>query len=449
MACMTTPSTGIDGLVVRNLQVHGDNRGWFKENWAGEPPMRVEQNNVSFNASRGATRGMHAEPWDKYVSVATGRVFGAWVDLREGSPTFGAKFGCEIGPDTAVFVPRGVANGFQALEDGTTYIYLCNARWSPDAQYAFCSYKEIEWPLEPTEVSAKDEQHPPLISATPVPPRRTLVTGANGQLGKALRALLPDADFCAREDFDLTAPVEELLAARDWSQYSTIINAAAFNDVNGAETTEGRAASWAVNALGPAKLAQIATTYDLKLVHVSSDYVFDGTVAEHTEEEAPSPLSVYGASKAAGEAAAAACPRHYVVRTAWVFGEGSNFMATMARLASQGATAQVVCDQRGRPTWAEDLAKGIVHLLDVEADYGIYNITSGGDPATRDEIAMAAFVAAGSNPTGVTPVTTAQYQELHGPEAARPAESTLTLDKIEATGFTPTNWRVALALYVG
>ena len=124
-------------------------------------------------------------------------------------------------------------------------------------------------------------------------------------------------------------------------------------------------------------------------------------------------------------------------------------MATMARLASQGSKAQVVCDQRGRPTWAEDLAKGIVHLLDVEADYGIYNITSGGDPATRDEIAMAAFIAAGSAPTGVTPVTTAQYQELHGPEAARPAESTLTLDKIEATGFTPTNWRVALALYVG
>ena len=136
-------ATRIEGLTVHQLTVHGDNRGWFKENWAGTPPLRVEQNNVSFNASRGATRGMHAEPWDKYVSVATGRVYGAWVDMREGSPTYGEKFGCEIGPDTAVFVPRGVANGFQALEDATTYIYLCNARWWPDAQYAFCSYKEI------------------------------------------------------------------------------------------------------------------------------------------------------------------------------------------------------------------------------------------------------------------------------------------------------------------
>ena len=449
MAGMTDTNTGIDGLVIRKLQVHGDNRGWFKENWAGQPPMRVEQNNVSFNASRGATRGMHAEPWDKYVSVATGRVFGAWVDLREDSPTFGAKFGCEIGPDTAVFVPRGVANGFQALEDGTTYIYLCNARWSPDAQYAFCSYREIEWPLEPTEVSEKDLAHPPLSEAQRVAPRRTLVTGANGQLGRALQQVLPGADFCTREDFDLTAPVEDLLAARDWTQYSTIINAAAFNDVNGAETAEGRTASWEVNALGPAKLAQIAARYDLTLVHVSSDYVFDGTVKEHTEEEVPSPLSVYGASKSAGEAAAAVCPRHYVVRTAWVFGDGANFMATMARLAANGTTVKVVSDQRGRPTWAEDLAKGIVHLLDVNAEYGIYNITSGGDPASRNEIAMSTFIAAGSDPTGVTPVTTAQYQELNGPEAARPAESTLALDKIEATGFTPTNWRVALALYLG
>ena len=166
-----TTSTPIDGLVVCQLTVHGDNRGWFKENWAGEPPMRVEQNNVSFNASAGATRGMHAEPWDKYVSVATGRVYGAWVDLREGSPTHGEKFGIEIGPDTAVFVPRGVANGFQALEEGTTYIYLCNARWSPTAQYAFCSYKEIDWPLEPTDVSAKDEEHPALVDAPTVAPR--------------------------------------------------------------------------------------------------------------------------------------------------------------------------------------------------------------------------------------------------------------------------------------
>ena len=109
--------TPIDGLEIHPLDVHADNRGWFKENWSGQR-LRPVQNNISFNARVGATRGMHAEPWDKWVSVATGRVFAAWVDLREGSETFATKFGVEIGPDTAVFVPRGVANGFQALEDG-------------------------------------------------------------------------------------------------------------------------------------------------------------------------------------------------------------------------------------------------------------------------------------------------------------------------------------------
>jgi len=240
-----------------------------------------------------------------------------------------------------------------------------------------------------------------------------------------------------------------MLESWDWSQYSAIINAAAFNDVNGAESADGRTAAWEVNALGPAKLAQVANKYDLTLVNVSTDYVFDGTVAEHTEDEVPSPLGVYGASKSAGEAAAAAAAKHYIVRTSWVFGDGGNFMATMARLAHKGVSPKVVNDQRGRPTWAEDLAKGIVHLLEVGADYGIYNITSTGDAATRDEIAMAVFVAAGADPADVHPVSSAEYQAEFGPEAPRPAESTLTLDKIEATGFTPTNWRVALALYMG
>ena len=235
---------------------------------------------------------------------------------------------------------------------------------------------------------------------------------------------------------------------RDWTQYSAIINAAAFNDVNGAEG-DGRNGAWAVNALGPAKLAQIAARYDLTLVNVSTDYVFGGTADVHTEDEAPSPLSVYGASKAAGEAATAACPRHYVVRTSWVFGDGGNFMATMARLARENASPQVVSDQRGRPTWAEDLARGIVHLLDSGAEYGVYNITSGGDTASRDEIAMAVFIACGGDPSSVQPVTTAQYQQAFGPEAPRPAESTLALDKIEATGFKPTNWRAALAMNLG
>lgn len=434
--------TPIDGLIVYDLSLHEDNRGWFKENWAGQH-LTPKQNNVSFNTHAGTTRGMHAEPWDKWVSVATGKVYGAWVDMREGSPTFGAKFGVEITPATAVFVPRGVANGFQALEDNTSYIYLVNQRYNPNGTYAFCSYKEIEWPLAPTQLSAADKEHPMLVDATPVTPRKILVTGADGQLGRALRRVWNDqqADFFGHEEFDITD-----IPALDFSKYWAIVNCAAYNNVNGAETD--RATAWATNADAPATLAVIANEHDLTLVHVSSDYIFDGTRELHPEDEPASPLSAYGASKAAGDTAAQVARKHYVVRTAWVFGEGSNFMATMARLAANGVQPNVVSDQRGRPTWAEDLAKGIAHLLDTDAAYGVYNLTSEGDPASRDEIAMAVYIGMGKDPSDVHPVTSAQYAELVGPEAPRPAESTLDLAKITATGFTPTNWRAALAFYL-
>ena len=113
---LSVAETGIEGLKVVDLAVHGDSRGWFKENWQrakmtalGIPDLRVVQNNISYNDSRGVTRGIHAEPWDKFISVARGSVFGAWVDLREGSATYGKVFTCTLDPSRAIYVPRGVA----------------------------------------------------------------------------------------------------------------------------------------------------------------------------------------------------------------------------------------------------------------------------------------------------------------------------------------------------
>ncbi|MDO5031895.1 bifunctional dTDP-4-dehydrorhamnose 3,5-epimerase family protein/NAD(P)-dependent oxidoreductase [Corynebacterium sp.] len=451
---MKVTPTPIEGLLIVELDVHGDNRGWFKENWqrekmvaAGLPDFQPVQNNVSHNAA-GVTRGLHAEPWDKLVSVASGRAFGAWCDLREGSETYGQLVTHELRPDVAVFVPRGVANGFQALEE-CAYSYLVNDHWSPEATYTCVNLGMVDWPLEPTEISEKDKAHPQLAAVSPMPARRILVTGANGQLGRALKKLLPAAglgpvEFCTRADFDVTSP-----APRPWKQYSAIINCAAYNDVNSAETD--RAGAWAVNAEAPAQLARIAAANSLTLVHVSSDYIFDGSQEVHTEEELPSPLSAYGASKAAGETAARTAPRHFVIRTSWVFGDGPNFMGTMRALAAKNVQPKVIHDQRGRPTFAEDLAKGIIHLLrtEGESEYGVYNISNSGDVVGRDEIAMAVFTGVGHDPSEVTPVSTEQYREIAGPEAPRPKESTLSLDKIQATGFTPMNWRAALALYLG
>lgn len=447
---MHIESTPIEGLLVVHLDVHGDARGWFKENWqrekmvaAGLPDFKPVQNNVS-HANKGSTRGLHAEPWDKLISIGGGRAFCAWCDVRAESATYGKTFTLEVDPNTAVFVPWGVANGYQALEDNTTYSYLVNAHWSPDARYTMVNLSLIDWPLEPSEISDKDKAHPALEHTIPMPPRRILITGASGQLGQALHNLTsqrPDAsrfEFCTHADFDITCPPK-----RDWSTYCAIINCAAYNDVNGAETF--RSACWETNALAPARLAAIAAEHNLTLVHVSSDYTLDGSHKLHADDETPAPLSLYGAAKAAGEASASVAPKHYVVRTSWVFGEGKNFVQTMADLARRGIKPKVIADQRGRPTWAGDLAAGIMHLLLSGAPFGAYNLSSTGPVATRAEIARAVFAAVGADPDDVTPVTTQEYGDE---PAVRPKESAFDLGKLEATGFVPGDWRRALKEYV-
>ena len=170
----------IPGFFVIDLAVHGDNRGWFKENYQKEklealglPKFDVVQNNFSYNAERGVTRGLHAEPWDKFISVANGVVFGAWVDLRKG-PSFGKTFTLEINPGVAVYVPRGVANGYQTLEPNVTYTYLVNDHWSPETKYTFVNLFDenlgISWPIGKDEaiISDKDEAHPMLADVTPM-----------------------------------------------------------------------------------------------------------------------------------------------------------------------------------------------------------------------------------------------------------------------------------------
>jgi dTDP-4-dehydrorhamnose 3,5-epimerase len=173
--------TDIQGLFVIAIPVHGDNRGWFKESYQKEKMVaqgfpddfEVVQNNVSYNAQRGATRGIHAEPWDKYISISVGSAFAAIVDLRKGD-TFGKVLTFELNPGIALFVPKGCGNSYQSLEDGTTYSYLVNAHWSPDAKYTSVNLADpdlnIKWPLplEMAEVSAKDKINPMLKEIQPM-----------------------------------------------------------------------------------------------------------------------------------------------------------------------------------------------------------------------------------------------------------------------------------------
>ncbi|GAA1841560.1 dTDP-4-dehydrorhamnose reductase [Microbacterium koreense] len=461
---LTSTRTPIPGLVVWDLPVHGDNRGWFKENWqrekmtgAGLPDFGPVQQNVSFNDAVGTTRGIHAEPWDKWVSLTTGRIFGAWVDLREG-PTFGVVFTTELDPSRAVFVPRGVGNAYQTLEADTTYTYLVNDHWSPDAAYTLLNPGDeaaaIPWPipLERAEVSERDRAHPRLADVTPVAPKKTLVLGGDGQLGRALRneyASDDTVEFATRAELDLTDP--DLAVARRWRDYDVIINAAAYTAVDRAETASGRLEAWEANAAAVSRLAALSAQHGVTLVHISSDYVFDGSAPRpYREEDALCPLGVYGQSKAAGDLAVATVPRHYIVRTSWVIGDGANFVATMSSLAERGVDPAVVDDQVGRLTFTTDLARAIRHLLNERPASGVYNVTNSGDPVSWAQIAREIFALGGHDRDRVRPCTTEEYQaSAKAPVAPRPRNSTLDLSKLEATGFAPRSWRDALRTAIG
>jgi dTDP-4-dehydrorhamnose 3,5-epimerase-like enzyme len=187
---LTARATSIPGLFEIQLDVRGDNRGWFKENFqqakiaAALKAINAQhtelidnfviiQNNISYNKECGVTRGIHAEPWDKYISVANGEAFAAIVDLRKGE-TFGTVETFHLTPNNAIFVPRGCGNSFQALTDDLIYSYLVNAHWSPDASYNFVNLRDsalaIAWPIPITDdlISEKDKNHPLLTNVDPM-----------------------------------------------------------------------------------------------------------------------------------------------------------------------------------------------------------------------------------------------------------------------------------------
>ncbi len=180
MSGVVVASTAIADLLEVTIPVHGDERGWFKENWqaetmaaAGLPRLDFVQQNVAFNATAGVTRGIHAEPWEKYVSVACGRVFAAIVDLRAGSG-FGTVVCRELTPERALLIPAGCGNSYQVLEPATAYIYLTTGLWSADVVYPAVSPLDpalgIDWPLtgEQAVLSAKDLAAAPLADFVPL-----------------------------------------------------------------------------------------------------------------------------------------------------------------------------------------------------------------------------------------------------------------------------------------
>ena len=201
-----------------------------------------------------------------------------------------------------------------------------------------------------------------------------LVTGGTGQVGTALRQLAPrfGVELVApgRDELDLASPpsIQAMVASRDWR---AVINCAAYTAVDKAESEPD--AAYAVNAIAPEMLALATAARGVRLLHVSTDYVFDGSAAGFYAEQAPvAPLGVYGASKEAGERGVrAANPDHVILRTAWVVSPwGQNFVKTMLRLGAERAQLRVVDDQRGCPTSAIDIADALLTIASKDGPAG-------------------------------------------------------------------------------
>jgi dTDP-4-dehydrorhamnose reductase len=260
------------------------------------------------------------------------------------------------------------------------------------------------------------------VIADPLGTRRVVVTGAGGQLGRALLEAFPGARGLTREDWDVTLPAS--------FDADLVLHAAAWTDVDGAESEPQDAA--AVNVGGTQHVAELGAP----LVYFSSDYVFDGTKrAPYVESDPPNPLGVYGRTKLHGEAAAG--EHAWIVRSSWLFGwTSTNFVRTMLRLGAERDEVAVVDDQRGSPTFVGHLAEATRELVERGAPYGVYHLAADGD-CTWAELAEAIFEDADLD-CRVRRITTAEL----GRPAPRPAYSVLRSEKPETPALP--HWRDGL-----
>lgn len=278
-----------------------------------------------------------------------------------------------------------------------------------------------------------------------------LVTGGSGQLAVALSEVaaargLPHRRV-GRPQFDFDQP-DSMAAIFAETAPSLVVNAAAYTAVDAAE--DDADAAFRANRDGPAELARLCEAAGVPLIHVSTDYVFDGNKgAPYVESDQPAPQGVYGTSKLLGEqAVAATCTRPIILRTSWVYSPiGKNFVRTMLAVAERHSELRVVADQRGSPTSAPDLAAAIIKIAArLSSDgwqdryAGIYHAAGTGE-TTWHGLAMATFEAAarhGLKPPAVTPITTAEWPT----KARRPPDSRLDCTHLEATfGLHLPDWR--------
>ena len=468
---MQVEDTGIPAVKIVTPDKHGDARGFFSEVYSRAAWERAGlgstfvQDNHSFSAALGTLRGLHFQtrPFaqDKLVRVTRGRILDVAVDIRRSSPTFGQHIAVELSAENwrQLLVPIGFAHAFITLEPDVEVLYKTTAPYSA-ANDRGIAWDDpgigIAWPSPPggPVLSDKDRKWPRTQRrAGSVRVMRIAVTGFGGQVARSLVERVGsklEIVALGRPAFDLINR-DAVAAGLEAARPDVIVNAAAYTAVDKAETEE--AVATLVNGEGAGHVAESAARLGVPLLHLSTDYVFDGALDRPYREDDPTaPAGAYGRSKLAGEKhVAERCEDSVILRTAWVYSPfGANFVRTMWRLNETRDEVGVVFDQRGNPTSAPDIADALIAIAErVKSDSspalrGIFHMTGSGE-ATWADFAEAIFREAethGRRATRVKRIATADYPT----PARRPANSCLDNEKLRRVyGLGLPDWRPSLA----
>ncbi len=280
--------------------------------------------------------------------------------------------------------------------------------------------------------------------------RNILITGCNGQLGRAVNRIMADNSEYQLVNKDVAqldiTDIDRVMAfAREIKPYA-VVNCAAHTNVNGCERDKDNA--FRINVLGARNLGIASQETGAKMFQISTDYVFSGNTDKHYREfDQVDPKSVYGITKLQGERAVEQfSSRYFILRTAWLYGEGNNFVKTMLKLSESNDTVQVVNDQHGTPTYSMELAKLIAYLLPTE-NYGVFHATCEGE-CSWAQFAVEIFRLAGKS-TVVEGISTQEYEKKFPGQADRPAYSVLDNYMLEmTTDFKFSSWEKAVAEYM-
>ncbi len=443
-----------------------DLRGFFSETWSQRRyteygiPGPFVQDNHSLSVQRGTIRGLHAQiapsVQGKLVRCVRGAIWDVAVDIRRSSPSYGRHVAAELSAENwhQLWIPGGFLHGFCTLAPDTEVIYKVTADYDRKAERGVIWNDPdlaLPWPVGAGEalLSDKDRVLPRFADCVEWFLGVTiLITGGTGQLASALSATGTERVYrVGRPAFDFDKP-DSVASVFDAVRPALVVNAAAYTGVDVAETDAG--AAYRANRDGPAQLARLCAEAGVPLIHVSTDYVFDGLKgAPYVETDPTEPQGIYGASKLAGEGAVLnACSRAIVLRTAWVYSAtGKNFVRTMLNAARKTDRLRVVADQKGCPTTASDLAEAILAVAArIEAEGwqdrfgGIFH-AAGTGWTTWHGLAVATFREAarhGLTPPVVEPIATADWPT----PVRRPPDSRLDCAKLAAVfGVRLPHWR--------